>query len=393
MKNIDQSLINEVEAILPEIIKDRRHIHRYPELSFKEFKTSEFISSKLNEIGIMNQRIADTGVLGLVGQGGRCVALRADIDALPITEDTGLEFSSDHEGIMHACGHDMHTAMLLGAARILKKHEHELTGTIKFVFQPAEEKLPGGAKVLIDKGVLKNPDVDVIFGQHVNPGQKLGEIAFKDGPVMASADELYWTIKAESCHAAQPHLGSDAILSSASLISTLNNLVNKSRNPILPGLLSITSVHGGSATNIFPDEVKMMGTLRSFDENWRKIFHAILEETTKNICTAYGTRGSVDIIKGYPPLINDKKATGIASDAATKLFGKESVIEFEPKLWAEDFAYYSQNIPSCFWFIGVRQESLDSMPALHNPKFSPDEKALIHGTALLVASALNYLSK
>jgi amidohydrolase len=391
MNNINFNLLSEVEAILPVVINHRRHIHKYPELSFQEFKTTEYIASKLEEIGIQYRTANNTGIVGIIGNGGKCVALRADIDALPIIEDTGLEFSSCHEGIMHACGHDMHTAMLLGAAMVLKNHEAEINGTIKLIFQPAEEKLPGGASILIENGVLKDPDVDIIFGQHVNPGQKLGEIAFKDGPVMASADELYWTIQAESCHAAQPHLGSDAILASASLISNLHNLVNKTRNPIIPGLLSITSVHGGSATNIFPDEVKMMGTLRSFDENWRIYFHQILENTTKSICYAYGTTGSIDIIKGYPPLINDKKATNLAYESATKLFGKECVIEFEPKLWAEDFAYYSQQIPSCFWFIGIRPDDMESMPALHNPKFSPDENALLHGTAMLVASALNYL--
>lgn len=386
-----ETIFDDVNKIYDKIISHRRFLHSNPELSFKEYKTSAYIKDHLNKLQISFEEIGETGVIAQIGSGDSCVALRADIDALPISEETGLDFTSCNPGVMHACGHDMHTAILLGAAEILKANEADLGGIVKLIFQPAEEKLPGGASILIDKGVLENPRPGAIFGQHVYPGAPGGKISLASGPIMASADELYWNIRAVSCHAAQPQLGTDAILASSQLIINLHSLVNKSRNPINPGLISITSVHGGTAPNIFPGEVKLMGTLRSFDNDWRLKFHEIIMNVSKNICEMYGCTCEVDIVKGYPPLINNNQTTDLAKNVAEDVFGMENVLEFEPKMWAEDFAYYTQKIPGTFWFLGVRPEGTDSMPGLHNSTFNPSEDAIRTGTAMLVVSALKYL--
>jgi amidohydrolase len=256
----------------------RRTIHRNPELSFQEFETSNFIKQKLGEWGIEHREIGGTGVVAHIGNGDNCVALRADIDALPIHEETGLEYSSQNPGVMHACGHDMHTTMLLGAAYRLKQIENELKGVVKLIFQPGEEKLPGGAKLLIENGVLENPRPGAIFGQHINPGESVGKISLAPGYVMASADELYITVKGKGSHAAQPHIGNDAILAASHLVQYYQTMVSKMKNPLDSGVISITAVNGGSANNIFPSEVKMLGTMRAFNQDWRNYIHEIIEE-------------------------------------------------------------------------------------------------------------------
>lgn len=391
---MDYSAIKkQVQSIYPTIVQMRRQIHRNPELSFKEFQTAEFIRTELDKMGIHNKPIAETGTVALIGSGEKCVALRADIDALPITESSGLDYSSANQGIMHACGHDMHTAMLLGAAEILNQYSNQLGGCIKLIFQPAEEKLPGGAKILIEEGVLENPRPAIIFGQHVDPAEACGTISVSPGTVMASADELYWTINGKGTHAAQPHIGSDTILAAANIATQLTNLSVKRRNPIVNGLLTVTSIQGGNATNIIPNEVKLLGTLRSFEQDWREQFHKVIIEKSQEIASIYDCTCDTEIIKGYPPLTNDSHAANMVSDIALNLFGNTFVREFEAKMWAEDFAYYSQVIPACFWFLGVKPIGLTEMPSLHNPAFAPDEEALIHGTAMLISTAISFLNK
>ena len=239
------TILSEIQAINSEIIHHRRHLHTYPELSFKEYQTCAFICSVLDNMQIPYQIVAETGIVALIGNGDRCIALRADIDALPMEEETGLDFKSVHPGIMHACGHDAHTAMLLGAAKVLKARETSLQGTVKLIFQPGEEKVPGGASLMVAAGVLENPKPEVIFGQHVYPDAPAGTFLICSGPTMASADELYWTIKGKGAHAAQPHQGIDPIVIAAELILHLQTLITKSRNPLLPGVLGITAIHGG----------------------------------------------------------------------------------------------------------------------------------------------------
>lgn len=386
----EKEILEKSKALFPKMQKIRREIHSNPELSFEEYQTCKFIQDRLNELGIENKVIGKTGVVALVGKGDKCVGLRADIDALPIREETGLEFASKNDGVMHACGHDMHTTMLIGAAEILKEIEDELGGVVKLIFQPGEEKLPGGASILIEEGVLENPKVDAIFGQHIYPGESEGVVSLNSGPVMGAPDELYFTLKGKSTHAAQPHLGFDPIVAASQLIIHFQTLMTKYKDPIEAGVLSITSIKGGNATNIIPDEVKLMGTLRSFNEKWREMMHKLIRDNSKVLCTMYGCDIEIDIKKGYPPVINDEKLTRLTRQNSTILVGSGSTIDFLPKMWGEDFAYYGKNIPSTFWFTGVRPIDQDEMPALHNSKLSPSENAMPIGTAMLVTAAINY---
>ncbi len=383
--------LENLRSIFPQMVETRRYLHRNPELSFQEFETSAFIQKKLTELGIEFKVMATTGVVAHIGNGDRCVALRADIDALPIVEETGLEYASNNHGVMHACGHDTHTTMLLSAAQILKQQESTLGGVVKLIFQPGEEKTPGGASLMIAAGALQNPKPEIIFGQHINPDAPFGEVSFVAGPMMASADELYWTIKGFGAHAAQPHKGKDPLYAAAGLVHHLQSLVTKHRNPLLPGVMTITSIHGGSATNIIPDFVEMKGTLRSFDEQWRKEAWAFLEEHTKLYCALHGCEGSIEILKGYPPLVNDATAVEFARGVALSVLDSSMVSDFEPKMWAEDFSFYTQHMPACFWMLGGRPSTMGTMPGLHNAKFAPEEKAMITGAALLVETAKQYL--
>jgi amidohydrolase len=387
----EEQVLEQAKKLFPKLQKIRRDIHSNPELSFKEFQTCKYIQTKLEELGIESKVIGNTGVVATIGKGEKCVGLRADIDALPIKEETGLEFASVNDGVMHACGHDMHTTMLIGAAEILKGIEDSLGGIVKLIFQPGEEKLPGGASILIEEGVLENPKVDAIFGQHIYPGESEGMISLNSGPVMGAPDELYFTIKGTSTHAAQPQLGHDPIVAASQLIIHFQTLMTKYKDPIEAGVLSITSIQGGNATNIIPDEVKLMGTLRSFNEEWRVQMHKLIEENSVALCKLYGCEIDVEIKKGYPPVINDEELTNLTISNANSLVGVDNTIVFEPKMWGEDFAFYGKNIPATFWFVGVRPKNMKSMPALHNSKLSPSENAMPIGTSMLVTAAINYL--
>ncbi|MGA2298826.1 MAG: M20 family metallopeptidase [FCB group bacterium] len=388
----NDKIISRIYELEPQIKSDRRHFHQNPELSFNEFETSKYIQKRLSDLNISFKVIAGTGVVALIGTGPNCVALRADMDALPIQEETGLEYASCHENIMHACGHDMHTAMLLCAAQVLKENESSLKGTVKLLFQPGEEKLPGGATKMLGEGVLENPLPRAIFGQHINPEEEVGKISASPGFILASADELYFTIKGKGSHAAQPHLGNDVILSASNLVVYLQSLITKFRNPLNPGLLSITSIQGGNATNVFPDEVKLMGTLRAYNQGWRELMHNEIETKSKQLCSLFNTQCEVTILKGYPALNNNPSTTNFIGKLVTELFGKEALLEFEPKMWAEDFAYYAAKIPATFWFLGVKPANQNEMPPLHTANLAPDENALVIGTILLVKSAVNFLN-
>lgn len=382
----------EIDKIFQEIVSIRRKIHQNPELSFSEYKTSELIRSFLKKNSIRFDILAETGTIGYIGNGKPCIALRADIDALPIKEETGLDFASTNDGVMHACGHDMHTSILLGASKILKNLEPKIKGTIKLIFQPGEEKLPGGAIQLINEGVLENPKPDFVFGQHVDPENETGVISISEGTILASADELYITLHGNQAHAAQPHLGNDLILASSSLIMNLHSIVSRGRNPLLPGVLSITSIHGGSATNIMPDKVELMGTLRSFDQNWRKQAIKLIETNIKNISNIYNIEYQFKPLLGYPPLNNDDKAVEYIRKVSYDYLGEKKVRTFVPKMWAEDFAYYSQQVPSAFWFLGVKSKQNSQIIPLHNSQFNPDEGAIKTGIAIMTLAAYKYFA-
>ncbi|MCX6153989.1 MAG: M20 family metallopeptidase [Candidatus Kapabacteria bacterium] len=373
-----------IENYQTDLILLRRKIHANPELSFQEFQTSALIQKYLTDLGVNFQILASTGVVAHIGNPDHpCIALRADIDALPILEETGLECSSQNKGIMHACGHDFHTSILLICAAILKSQETQLKKYIKLIFQPAEEKIPGGASIMIKEAVLENPKPNAIFGLHIEPSTSTGQIAVNHGPILASADELYWTIKGKGCHAAQPHVGNDCVLAASHLVMHLNTLMTKFRNPLNPGVLSVTSIHGGSATNIFPDEVKLMGTLRAFNEDLRSKMHELIRENSKAICSLYGCDCDVEVAIGYPHLNNDRLQTEYVQKVASEILGESNVLTFEPKMWAEDFAFYAKEIPACFFFLGVQPEDSE-LPPLHNARLSPDENALKIGVAMMV---------
>lgn len=393
MKN-NRYIIKKAEEIFDKVVDYRRHIHKNPELSFKEYETTKFIISKLNDLGIENYQITDTGVIGIIGdKTQRCVALRADIDALPIVEETELPYSSENKGVMHACGHDMHTSMLLGAAEILKSIENDLNGCVKLIFQHAEESLPGGASVMIEKGVLENPTPEAVFGQHINPLEETGKICLASGPILASTDEFYWTIKGLGAHAAQPHKANDPITTAAQLILYYQSMIVKFRNPLDAGVLTVASVNGGNATNIFPEEVKMKGTLRAFNQVWRQEMLDLIPKKSKLIGEMYNTEVNIDVVNGYPATINDIRTTEFIKNTANMLIDNNYVIDFEPKMWAEDFAYFTQKLPGTFWFLGVKPRDKDDMVMLHNPKLNPDEKAMKNGMILLAGSAYNYFNK
>ncbi len=384
---LTRSFWHRAHELAGELIQHRRWLHRYPELSFHEERTAAYIRQVLRHLGIPYRVAATTGTVGILGAGEPCVALRADIDALPMSEQTGLPFASEHAGIMHACGHDMHTAMLLGAAMLLKEREAELPGTVFLVFQPGEEQLPGGASLLLAEGALDQPAPAAVFGQHVYPELEVGKVALAAGTIFAATDELSWHLRASGGHAAQPHRTGDPIVAAAELILHLQTLISRRRDPVRPAVLSVTAIHGGTATNVIPPEVQLRGTLRSFDPTWRQQALEHLQQATVSIAALHGVEAVLEVVPGYPPLVNDEHATEIVRTVAAELVGRDNVVPFQPVLWAEDFAYYSQRFPAAFWLLGVRPRNQAAMPGLHHPSFAPSEEALPIGAALLAAVA------
>src|SRR4030095_1678679 len=312
------TVINKIKSLADkyssQIISLRREIHKYPELAFEEFKTSALIYDKLKPLKLSKlEKISGTGVVGLLGKkNGKCVGLRADIDALPIHEQTGLPFASKNAGKMHACGHDAHTSMLYGAALILNELKNDLNGKVKLIFQPAEEKNPGGASILIKEGVLQNPKVDAIFGQHVIVNKPAGSLGFYPGVMMASQDELYITIYGKQAHGAKPHMAIDPIVITSQVILALQTIVSRNTSPYDPLVITIGKIEGGTATNIFPNEVKLAGTIRSLNESLRKKSLKLIERTLKGITKSAGAGYKFEISPGYPELINDAKQTRFA---------------------------------------------------------------------------------
>lgn len=372
-------------AYADEFIAIRRHLHAHPELSYKEFETSAFIQQKLTELGIPFTLKATTGVIGLIkgkNPDKRIIALRADIDALPIKEENDVPYKSKHEGVMHACGHDVHTTCLLGAAKILHETQEHWEGTVKLIFQPGEEKNPGGASLLIKEGVLENPAPQCIFGMHVHPGLPIGKLSFRSGKVMASADELYITIKGKGGHAASPHLCVDPILIASHLVVSLQQLVSRNCNPHLPSVLSITAFNGGTTTNVIPNEVKLKGTFRAMDEEWRAKAHELITRQATALVHSMGGEMDLLIDKGYPAVYNNEKLNAQTRAMAEELFGNENVEETELRMGAEDFGYYSQVIPGCFYRVGVMNTARGITSGVHTPTFDIDENAIAIGMAM-----------
>lgn len=363
----------------------RHHLHAHPELSFQEFETSKFVQNELSKLGIPYTVMGTTGVIGIL-QGrpsDRIIALRADMDALPIHEENKVPYCSTNEGVMHACGHDVHTTCLLGAARILNELNDQWDGTIKLIFQPGEEKNPGGASILIKEGVLKNPIPQRIYGQHVHPQLEVGRMNFAAGKVMASADEIYITVKGKGGHAAKPNLTADTILTASQIVNALQQVISRNNNPLSPSVLSICSIQGGHTTNVIPSEVKMMGTFRAMDEKWRIEAHDRIRAIVEHTANANGAEVTLEISVGYPSVINDEATNTIAKSLAGELIGKENVGEAEISLGAEDFGYYTQEIPGCFYRLGTGNVSKGIVSGVHTPTFDIDEEAIKMGISMM----------
>ncbi|WP_159637177.1 M20 metallopeptidase family protein [Sphingobacterium composti Ten et al. 2007 non Yoo et al. 2007] len=379
-----------------ETIENRRHLHRNPELSFEEYNTSAFVKSELDKLGIPYESMANTGVVGLITgdlASDKVIALRADMDALPITEVEGRSYGSQNVGVMHACGHDVHTSSLLGVARILNELKPHFGGQIKFIFQPGEERLPGGASIMIKEGVLENPTPEAIFGQHVMPFIEAGKVGFRSGQYMASCDELFMTVRGKGGHGAQPHQNIDPIAITAQIISALQQVVSRYADPRIPTVLSWGKIVGNGATNIIPDEVYLEGTFRTFNEEWRAKAHEKMVKIAVGIAESMDATCDFEVRKGYPYLVNEPSTTAAAREAAVDYLGEENVVELD--LWpaAEDFSYYSQVANACFYRLGTGNKAKGIQSAVHTPTFDIDEDALELSIGLMAYIAYSKLTK
>ena len=373
-----------------DVIEIRRHIHAHPELSYQEIQTGKYIASKLSEYGISYETgWADNGIVAVVkgvkNEGQKVIALRADMDALPILEANEVDYKSKNKGVMHACGHDVHSASVLGTARILNELRSEFGGSVKFIFQPGEEKLPGGASILIEEGVLeKAPAPQNIIGQHVHPPLEVGKVGFKSGMYMASADELYVSIHGKGGHGALPHNCIDPVLISAHLITSLQQLISRRANPVTPAVLTFGKINSmGGATNIIPNTVKLEGTFRTMDEQWRTEAHQSMKKMAEELVASMGGTCEFEIVKGYPFLQNDDALTERARTFAIEYLGPENVVELPIRMTSEDFAYYSQEIPACFYRLGTGNPSKGITSPVHTNTFNVDEACLELSTGLM----------
>ena len=378
-----------------EIIANRRHLHANPELSFKEFKTSAFVWEKLKSFGISKlEKKADTGIVALIegkNPTKKTIALRGDMDALPITETNDVSYKSTNEGVMHACGHDVHTASLLGVAKILQELKNDFEGTIKLIFQPGEELIPGGASLMIKEKALENPTPSGIIGQHVMPLIDVGKVGFRKGMYMASADELYITVKGKGGHGAMPETLVDPVLIASHLIVALQQVISRNASPKIPSVLSFGKIEANGATNIIPNEVKIQGTFRTLNEDWRAKAHKHMTQIAKGIVEGMGGEIDFEVRKGYPFLKNAEALTERATAAAKDYLGEENVEELDIWMAAEDFSYYTQEIDGCFYRLGTRNEQKGITAGVHTSHFNIDEDALEIGAGLMAYLAVNEL--
>jgi amidohydrolase len=382
------------KSIFDDVVANRRHIHANPELSFNEYNTSAFVAKQLDALGISYQKMADTGLVALIKgakPSDKVIALRADMDALPILEANDVPYKSKNEGVMHACGHDVHTSSLLGTAKILTELKDDFAGTVKLIFQPAEERLPGGASIMIKEGVLENPKPNAIFGQHVMPLIDAGKVGFRPGKYMASTDEIYVTVKGKGGHGAQPQQNIDPVIITAHMLVALQQIVSRFADPKLPTVLSFGKVIANGATNVIPNEVYLEGTFRTLDEKWRAEAHQKMKKMAEGLVESMGGTVDFNIVSGYPFLINEEELTAKAIGHAQDYLGKENVLDLDLWMAAEDFAYYSQVADACFYRVGVRNEARGITSSVHTPTFDIDEKALEVSTGLMAYLALKEL--
>ena len=388
MKTKIQQLSEEFHSEVQEI---REHLHRNPELSFQEFKTADFIEEKLKSFGLEPQRMAKTGLVALIegkNPSKKTVALRADIDALPIVEENDKPYKSQNEGVMHACGHDVHTACLLGATKILVQLKEEFEGTIKLIFQLGEETIPGGASLMIKEGVLELPKVNSIIGQHVMPLIDAGKVGFRKGMYMASADEIYVKVFGKGGHGAMPDINIDPVVITAHIITALQQIVSRVANPKIPSVLSFGKIEAKGATNVIPNEVYLEGTFRTLNEEWRAKAHQKMKKMAEGIAESMGGSCDFEVRRGYPYLQNDEKLTEKLQSAAKDYLGEENVEDLDIWMAAEDFAYYTHHADACFYRLGVRNEEKGITSSVHTPTFDIDPLALKTGMGLMAHLAL-----
>lgn len=394
--SLKEKIKHQSKELLQEIIAIRRHLHAHPELSFQEFETSKYICSVLDKWNIRYTKgWVKTGIVAVIkgkNPDKNCIALRADIDALPIQEASGREYGSKHTGIMHACGHDVHTASLLGAAYILNNLKNEFEGSIKLIFQPGEELLPGGASLMIKEGVLKNPDAISIFAQHVFPSLEAGKVGFRKGMYMASTDELYLTVKGKGGHAAMPNDYNNPIFIAGEIIKELHHFFMVQKQNDVPTVIAFGKFTANGATNVIPEFVNIEGTFRTMNEEWREKAHQKIIEIATTIAQQSKGQCDVEIRKGYPFLSNHEDLTEKAISSAKDFLGDENVIGLDIRMTAEDFAFYSQEIPACFYRLGTANFEKGITAGVHTPQFDIDEKALETGMGLMAYLALQELS-
>jgi amidohydrolase len=390
-------LMESAEEIAPGVIADRRYFHQHPELGFQEENTARRVIERLSALDLdeVQTGIAQTGVVGVLhGRKGpgKTVLLRADMDALPITELNDVPYKSEHPGVMHACGHDAHTAMLLGAARVLAARRDEFAGTIKFLFQPSEEQGTGGAAPMIAAGVLENPKVDAAFGIHVGSNIPAGKIAVLPGPVNAAADTARVTIRGLGGHAARPQMAIDPIIIGAHCIVALQTLVSREVNPLLPAVITVGSLHAGTVSNVIPEEGHFEATIRTFDPRTRALLAERIPQVVTGIAETFRATAEVEYDLGYPPLVNNAEMAALVREAALAVVGPERVMDSEPGMGAEDMAYFLNAVPGAFYRLGVRNEATGKTYGHHHPRFDIEEDALATGVAMHAAVALRYLN-
>jgi amidohydrolase len=394
------TLRSDIDEIMPGVIADRRYLHTIPEIGLELHQTAAYVTERLKAIGVedIQTGIAVTGITALIHGSkpaiatGKVALLRADMDALPILEENDVEYVSTVPGAMHACGHDAHTAMLLGIARLLMDRRDQFSGTVKLLFQPSEELPPGGAKPMIEAGVLEHPHVDAVFGMHVGQDTEAGKIKTRAGAAMASADSAVIKVQGRGGHGASPHLGIDPVVVSAHIVTALQTIVSRNVDPVETAVVTVGMIGAGKANNVIPDTAEMRLTIRAFKPEVRKQLETRITEIATGIAGAFGATATVEYQLGYPPTVNDEAMTEMVMEVAREVVGEENASIAAPKMGAEDFSYFLQERPGCFFFVGTRNESRGLIWGHHHPRFDIDEEGLSHGIETMTRVVMRYLN-
>ena len=396
MADIATIIRQKAEEYFDEVVSIRRHIHQHPELSKQEKNTMDFISGKLSEYSIpFTDNVGGYGIVGIIegrDQQGLCIALRDDMDALPINETNEVGYKSVNPGVMHACGHDVHIACLLGAAKILNSLRNEFRGKVKLFFQPSEESYPGGAIQMINDGAVKNPKPDFVIAQHVFPFLSAGQVGFRPGMFMASTDEFFITVKGKGGHGAMPQTAIDPILIASHIVIALQQIVSRNANPLVSTVVTVGKITGEGRTNVIPETVRLEGTIRTFDEAWRSKVHETLQRIANGTAEAMGGSCDITIDRGYPFLFNNEELTTRLTSMATEYLGENNVKPMEQKMGAEDFAYFANEVPGCLFGLGIADPSVGTGPNLHTAGFHVDESSIQTGMAMLAWMAMKVLN-